>query len=235
MGCSMALEEGRKGSFGGIRRMWNATRASWMWHANKVSLNRRTECKYLTLVLVKQCTSCSPLCPALSLSLTQLQVEWPFVSSWVTLHTVKRLHSYWFDVALYFCVFSFCLNSILVHCTFCDGRKCDQADDWRWKWLAGGRGAWLTRIVYGGRDKQTVCQQLQSAKNAVVVGQIASWQLGDSPLSSLCSLPPSPSPLPRCQLFWYIFEFGNLVICNLLSFFRNLSGRCMLNATREIT
>lgn len=141
MGCSMALEEGRKGNFGGIRRMWNATRASWMWHANKVSLNRRTECKYLTLMLVKQCTSCCPLYPALSLSLslTQLQVEWPFVSSWVTLHTVKRLHSYWFDVALYFCVFSFCLNSILVHCTFCDGRKCDQADDGRWKWLAGGK------------------------------------------------------------------------------------------------
>lgn len=62
----------------------------------------------------------------------------------------------------------------------------------------GGRGAWLTRIVYGGRDKQTVCQQLQSAKNVVVVGQIASWQLGDSPLCSLSSLPTYPSSLPRC-------------------------------------
>lgn len=150
--------EGNGTVLGGIRRMWNATRASWMWQANKVSLNRRTECKYLTLMLVKQCTSCSPLSPALSpslplfLSLTVsgklngllCRRDSPYYSLW-------RLHSYWFDVALYFCVFSFCLNSILVHCTFCDGRKCDRADDGRCKWMRGEQGRDIEGMLGGGR------------------------------------------------------------------------------------
>lgn len=155
--------------------------------------------------------------------------ESPYYSLW-------RLHSYWFDVALYFCVFSFCLNSILVHCTFCDGRKCDRADDGRCKWMRGEQG----RDLVGGREgrhKQTVCQQLQSAVSKKML-----FSLGRLPASNSGRALSLPSPLfsPLLSslfvcLFWYIFEFGNLVICNLLSFFRNLSGRCMLNATREIT
>lgn len=56
----------------------------------------------------------------------------------------------------------------------------------------------------------------------------AACQLRNSPKYVLA---PSRSlsffPLP----FDTFSKFGNLVICNLLSFFRNLSGRCMLNAT----
>lgn len=165
--------------------MWNATRASWMWQANKVSLNRRTECKYLTLMLVKQCTSCSPLSPALSpslplfLSLTVsgklngllCRRESPYYSLW-------RLHSYWFDVALYFCVFSFCLNSILVHCTFCDGPEVRPSRRRKVQMDERGTGAWHRGYGREGREVQadslpTVAVSSQQ-KNAILVGQIAS-------------------------------------------------------------
>lgn len=171
--------------------------------------------------------------PSLSLSLTVsgklngllCRRESPYYSLW-------RLHSYWFDVALYFCVFSFCLNSILVHCTFCVSRKCDRADDGRCKWMRGEQGRDIEGMLgeRKGRHKQTVCQQLQSAKKCY-----SRW--ADCQLATRRQLPFLLPLLPSLFvcLFWYIFEFGNLVICNLLSFFRNLSGRCMLNATREIT
>lgn len=178
--------------------------------------------------------------PSLSLSLTVsgklngllCRRESPYYSLW-------RLHSYWFDVALYFCVFSFCLNSILVHCTFCHGRKCDRADDGRCKWMRGEQGRDIEGMLGGGREGTSrqfanSCSQ-QSANKCY--SRWADCQLATrgQPPSLPSSHSSPPSPLPLCLPLWYIFEFGNLVICNLLSFFRNLSGRCMLNATREIT
>lgn len=179
---------------------------------------------------------CSPLSfsPSLSLSHCEWQVEWPFVSSWVTLLlSVETAFVLIRCCALLLCIFFlFKFNFSALHFL----RRPEVRPSRRRKVQMDERetGAWHRGHI-GGEEGEAQADSLPTV--AVSSQQKMLFSLGRLPASNsespLSSLPLLPS-LFVC-LFWYIFEFGNLVICNLLSFFRNLSGRCMLNATREIT